>query len=162
MQIQITQPSIWKRIFLVQIVNGNLLGEMKYVNAFVQAQAEIESINGNWIIRKKSFWSREIQVIEKNSQIILSSFFYNQWKREMKCTLDYNNFIFRSKGLWQRKYTWENDKGEMLLEYIPQQGLKFNSTATVAGGAEKLKQFSLLVFIGLYQLNAIRTTRSMY
>lgn len=156
MQFQITQPSFWKRIFVVQTMEGKQLGILKYSNAFAKAQADIESTEGNWIIRKINFWTRKILVIDKNTEIILCESFYNQWKREMKCTIDYNNFIFRSKGFWRSKFSWENESGEILLEYNSKQAIKFNSTVTVSDAALKLKQLSLLTFIGLYQINAIR------
>ncbi|MEI7802236.1 MAG: hypothetical protein WCI97_06310, partial [Bacteroidota bacterium] len=148
--------SFWKRIFVVQTIEGKQLGIMKYTNAFTKAQANIESTDGNWIIRKKSFWIREIQMNDKSSEIILCTAKYNGWKREMKCTIDYNNFIFRSKGFWRSKFIWENESGEILVEYKSKQAIKFNSTVTVSDAAVKLKQLSLLTFIGLYQINAIR------
>lgn len=156
MQLQIIQPSFWKQIFIVQTMDGKQLGTMKYARAFMKAQADIESTEGNWIIRKKSFWTRKLIVIEKSTEIILCEAFYNQWKREMKCTLHNNNFTFRSKGFWKSIFTWENESGAVLLTYSSKQAIKFNSTVTVSEPALKLKQLSLLTFIGLYQINANR------
>lgn len=158
MNFYLSQPSFWKREYILTKDDGSQIAGMKYSNSFFvkNNEAEVVSNNGAWIIKRKSFWSAEVLVIEKNTQVVVCTFKYNGWKKLMKCTIDLNSYHFKKAGFFRSVYSWENEAGENIMMYKPVSGLKLKLNIESNEKHNRDKNLFLLLFIGAYQINSIR------
>lgn len=158
MNFYLSQPSIWKREYTLSKDDGSQIAAMKYSNSFFvkNNEAEVVTSNGAWIIKRKSFWSVEVQVIEKNTEIVVCTFKYNGWRKVMKCTIDLHNYQFKKTGFFRSVYSWENEAGENIMKYKSVSGLKLKLNIESNEKYNRDKNLFLLLFIGAYQINSIR------
>jgi hypothetical protein len=110
---RIVQPSIFKRIFELNVDNELLLN-MHYPKTF-SSLAEVEGFDGKWKIKKAGFWKSTLQVFQKDNDLPFATYRGSFWGREGVIELPKGEKLNCKFNLWKSLFQIYTSSGILLL-----------------------------------------------
>lgn len=98
-EMQIVQPSIWKRIYELRSSDGTLM-TLRYPKWF-SSSAIIEGFGERWEIAKPSIWKSTIEIKKQGYQLPFAKFISTKWGKGGTFELPNGGRIQYAFGIWK-------------------------------------------------------------
>ena len=114
-----------------------------HLNGASGSQIEVETADGNWIIKRKGF-GQNITIVAFDSQTELAAIKRSMSGKSTLLTLDGREYRWRCTSFWRDVWTWFNNEDMPLLHLIR------GSRVQLEPAAHDLPDLAMLTTIGWY------------
>ncbi|MVN22537.1 hypothetical protein [Mucilaginibacter arboris] len=133
-------------------------GKLKFGGLFLR-QASVETAQGTWIFKRKSFFSKIITITD-NKGLPVAQLAKKWFSKSVLLTMaDGTRNLFSHPSFWKRKYTFTNDRGKV-MEFQSRFADRNPVKIILPKNFQPNNQTLLMAFTGAYLLLVMRREKA--
>jgi len=149
-QLQIIQPSIWKRLYELRTAE-NVLLTMSYPKWY-STTAVIEGFGEVWEIQKPSIWRSNLEIKNQLNQLPFAKFLAEKWGRGGTFELPNGQRIEYVFGMWKGKNELYSQQKIKLVSFIQPSFWKSSLNIVLEYDSELLEKNPWIIMVVYYQM----------
>ncbi|MFA6455607.1 MAG: hypothetical protein WCW40_02205 [Bacteroidota bacterium] len=149
-QLQIVQPSIWKRVYQLRTTEEVLL-TMTYPKLF-SATALVEGFGEVWEFQKPSIWRSNLEIKKQLNQLPFAKFIVEKWGRGGTFELPNGDRIEYVFGIWKGKNELYSQQKVKLVSFNRVSLWKSVQNVVVEHESELLEKNPWIIMVVYYQM----------
>ncbi|MFA6468719.1 MAG: hypothetical protein WCW35_07465 [Bacteroidota bacterium] len=149
-QMQIVQPSIWKRAYELRTPE-NVLMTMSFPKLF-SSNAIVEGFGEVWEFRKPSIWRSNLEIKKQHNQLPFAKFIVEKWGRGGTFELPNGDRIEYVFGIWKGKNELYSQQKIKLVSFNRVSLWKSVQNVVVEHESELLEKNPWIIMVVYYQM----------